>query len=244
MLVDSWYDPYLGVVILVRVIDGIDEEGPADQVHAGGDDASGRPRGVLPPQDRAARRAGAGRDRLHHRADQGRGAGARRRYADRCQAPDRTGAGGVQGSPAGGVLRVVSGRCQRLREASRVDLEASAQRCQLQLRDGDERRAGVRLPLRIPGAAPPRDHPGAADARIRPRPDHHRAVGGVRDRADASRAGGRGASGAAQSRRHARSQQDRLDRRTVDRGDDLRPRRISRQHPEAVPGPARASRRT
>ena len=28
MLVDSWYDPYLGVVVLVRVIDGAFEKGP------------------------------------------------------------------------------------------------------------------------------------------------------------------------------------------------------------------------
>jgi GTP-binding protein LepA len=27
LLVDSWYDPYLGVVILVRVIDGVDRKG-------------------------------------------------------------------------------------------------------------------------------------------------------------------------------------------------------------------------
>ncbi|MCE3544115.1 elongation factor 4, partial [Escherichia coli] len=27
MLVDSWYDPYLGVVILVRVIDGVLKKG-------------------------------------------------------------------------------------------------------------------------------------------------------------------------------------------------------------------------
>ena len=33
MLVDSWYDPYLGVVILVRVIDGVLKKGLQDQVH-------------------------------------------------------------------------------------------------------------------------------------------------------------------------------------------------------------------
>jgi GTP-binding protein LepA len=27
MLVDSWYDAYLGVIVLVRVIDGVAEEG-------------------------------------------------------------------------------------------------------------------------------------------------------------------------------------------------------------------------
>ena len=36
----------------------------------------------------------------------------------------------------------------------------------LQLRDGDQRGIGLRLPLRLPRPAPPRDHPGAADPRI------------------------------------------------------------------------------
>ena len=27
MLVDSWYDPYLGVIVLVRVIDGVMKKG-------------------------------------------------------------------------------------------------------------------------------------------------------------------------------------------------------------------------
>ena len=31
LLVDSWYDAYLGVVVLVRVIDGVAEEGPDHQ---------------------------------------------------------------------------------------------------------------------------------------------------------------------------------------------------------------------
>jgi GTP-binding protein LepA len=36
MLVDSWYDPYLGVVILVRVIDGVIKRGLSVKVMAGG----------------------------------------------------------------------------------------------------------------------------------------------------------------------------------------------------------------
>ncbi len=36
MLVDSWYDPYLGVVILVRVIDGVIKKGAAIKFMAGG----------------------------------------------------------------------------------------------------------------------------------------------------------------------------------------------------------------
>jgi GTP-binding protein LepA len=36
MLVDSWYDPYLGVVILVRVIDGVIKKGLQVKFMAGG----------------------------------------------------------------------------------------------------------------------------------------------------------------------------------------------------------------
>ena len=38
MLVDSWYDPYLGVVILVRVLDGVINKGLAIKFMAGGTD--------------------------------------------------------------------------------------------------------------------------------------------------------------------------------------------------------------
>ena len=37
------------------------------------------------------------------------------------------------------------------------------------LGEGDQRRAGLRLPLRVPGAAAHGDHPGAAGARVRAR---------------------------------------------------------------------------
>src|SRR3546814_1430066 len=36
MLVDSWYDPYLGVVILVRVMDGVLKKGLQVKFMAGG----------------------------------------------------------------------------------------------------------------------------------------------------------------------------------------------------------------
>ena len=112
MLVDSWYDPYLGVVILVRVIDGVMKKGQQIKFMNAGTTHLVDRVGCFPPEDRAADRPRAGRDRLHHRTDQGRRAGPRRRHADRRQAPRDPGAGGVQGSPAGGVLRAVPGRRQ------------------------------------------------------------------------------------------------------------------------------------
>ena len=41
------------------------------------------------------------------------------------------------------------------------------------------RSARLRLPLRLPRAAPHGDHPGAAGARVRPRADHHRPGGAL-----------------------------------------------------------------
>ncbi len=127
MLVDSWYDPYLGVVILVRVIDGVDQQGPQRQVHARRHRAPDRPRRLLHPQaHRAARRARPGRDRLHHRADQGSRAGPRRRHHHHGEERRHRGAARLQGSPAGGVLRPVPGRRRRFREAARKHLPACA----------------------------------------------------------------------------------------------------------------------
>jgi hypothetical protein len=145
---------------------GHPEEGPADQVHAARHAALGRPRRLHAAQDRTADRARRRRDRLHHRADQGSLADRGRRHDHRCEEADRRAAAGLQGSPAGGVLRAVPGRCRRFREAARQPLQAASQRCLVQLRDGIERGAGLRLPLRVPRPAPSRDHPGAADPRI------------------------------------------------------------------------------
>ena len=52
---------------------------------------------------------------------------------------------------------------------------------QLHLPAGGERRAGVRLPLRLPRDAPPRDHPAAAGARLRTGPGADRPERHLRD---------------------------------------------------------------
>ena len=70
--------------------------------------------------------------------------------------------------------------------------------------------------------------------RIRSQPDRDRAVGDLQDASD-RRAGDRDP----QPDRHARRGEDRRDRGALDRGHDPHPRRISRQRAEALPGPAR-----
>ena len=98
-----------------------------------------------------------------------------------------------------------------------------------------ERRARLRLPLRLPRAPASRDHPGAAGARVQPRPDRDRAVGDLQDQAE-------------QRERRSRSTirstcrtrcYDQGDRGAVDRGHHPDAGRISRHGAEALPGPPR-----
>ncbi len=71
MLVDSWYDPYLGVVILVRIIDGTLRKGAQVKFMAAGTTHLVDRVRLLPAQDRAVAGARPRRDRVHHRTDQG-----------------------------------------------------------------------------------------------------------------------------------------------------------------------------
>ena len=90
--------------------------------------------------------------------------------------PTAAGAARLQARAAGGVLRPLPGRRRRVREPARRHGQAAPQRRQLLLRDGDLRRARLRLPLRLPRPAAPRDHPGAPGARVQSRPHLDRAV--------------------------------------------------------------------
>ena len=183
LLVDSWYDAYLGVVVLVRVIDGVDQEGHAHPHDGHGRRLRGRPHRRLPPEDDRDRRARPGRGRLHHRPDQAGRRHPRRRHHHRRPQPDGRGAAGLQAGAAGRVLRPLPGRRGGFRGPARGDGQAAPQRRELLLRDGDLGRARLRLPLRLSRAAASRDHPGAARARVQPRPHRDRAVGHLPDRA-------------------------------------------------------------
>lgn len=87
LLVDSWYDAYLGVMVLVRVIDGVLTKGQT--VRMMGTDAKYRgARRRADAEDGQHRPPRPRRDRLHHRLDQGSGRYPRRRYDHRRQAAD------------------------------------------------------------------------------------------------------------------------------------------------------------
>ena len=151
MLIDSWYDPYLGVVVLVRVVDGESEEGQRDQA----DVDRRRPTrvervGIFRPKQEMLDEAWARRGRLLHRRHQGSRRYARRRYRHRREAPGRASPAGLQAGAAGGVLPDFSPSTRRTSKTLR---EAMAK---LRLNDASFSyemetigRAGLRLPLRF-----------------------------------------------------------------------------------------------
>jgi len=79
LLVDSWYDVYLGVVVLIRSR-RCDAEGPAHPHDGHQCGLRRRARRRVHAEDAAGRGARPRRDRLHHRRDQGGGRYPRRRH--------------------------------------------------------------------------------------------------------------------------------------------------------------------
>jgi hypothetical protein len=157
--------PYLGVVVLVRVIDGVLKKGQKHPHDGTGAEHlidrvgvftpkmvdiaenSAPARSASSPPDQGSRRHP--RRRHHHRRTQA----ARR---SRCPASSRS-------------SRWCSAACSRStprlsRTCAKAIGQAAPQRRQLQLRDGNQRRARLRLPLRLPRPAAPGNHPGALSA--------------------------------------------------------------------------------
>ena len=184
LLVDSWYDAYLGVVVLVRVIDGVLKKGMRIRMMGAGAAYEIDRIGVFRPKMTEAAELGPGEigfitAQIKQVADT--------RVGDTITDDRRPTAEALPGfKPAQPVVfcGLFPGRRRRLRGPARRDGQAAAQRRELLLRDGDLGRARLRLPLRLPRPAASRDHPGAARARVQPRPHRHRALGHLPDRAD------------------------------------------------------------
>ncbi len=135
---------------------------------------------LLRPGDDGDRVDGSGRGRLPHHGDQGRDAAARRRHADDAPRWRHARAARLPRRQADGLLRPVPDRRRGLPGLPRRAGEADAQRRGLELGARDERRARVRLPLRLPRAAAHGHRPRAPGARVRPRVDGDGAVGRIR----------------------------------------------------------------
>ena len=175
LLIDSWYDAYLGVVVLVRVIDGALKKGQKIELMASGGSYQVERVGIFRPKQEMLDELGPGEVGFFTAAIK---QVADTRVGDTVtdeKNPTADAAAGLQAGAAGGVLRPVPGRRGAVRGPARGDVAAAPQRCELHLRDGDLGRARLRLPLRLPRPAASRDHHRAARARVQPRAHHHRA---------------------------------------------------------------------
>ena len=185
LLVDSWYDAYLGVVVLVRIVDGRMKKGDRIRMMGTGAAYDVDRVGVFTPKLTPADSARTRRDRLPHRLDQGSRRHPRRRHDHRRPEAGGDDAARLPSGAAGGLLRASfrsmrrsSRTCAPRWASSASTTRASPSRWRRQ------RRAGLRLPLRLPRPLASGDHPGAAGARVQPQPDRDRAVRHLPDEAD------------------------------------------------------------
>ena len=129
------------------------------------------------PVPDAGRRARPGRGRLPHRRHQGRRRGPlAARRSPRPPRPADRGAARLPATPSRwcsrGLFPIDGDDFEDLRESlEKLKLNDAS----ITLHAGDLGRARLRVPLRLPRPAAHGDRQGAARARVRPRPDRHRA---------------------------------------------------------------------
>ena len=112
MLVDSWYDSYLGVIVLVRIMDGQLRKNDRIRFMQNGTVHHVDKIGVFRPKMTDIDVLGPGRDRLSDRLHQAGPRHPRRRHHHPRKTRLRQGAAGLQTGATGGLLRPLPGRCQ------------------------------------------------------------------------------------------------------------------------------------
>ncbi len=153
LLVDSWYDAYLGVVVLVRILDGTLKRGQKVRMMAADAVYQVEQVGVFRPKKTPVDELGPG--------EVGFITAAIKQVADTQVGDTITdekkgvadAAAGLQAGAAGRVLRPLPRRCRPVRGSARRARQAASERCQLHLRNRKFGRARLRLPLRLPGPA-------------------------------------------------------------------------------------------
>ena len=236
LLVDSWYDAYLGVVVLVRVRDGHLRKGQRIRMMSNGAVHTVEQVGVFTPKMIAADSLGPG--------EMGFVTAAIKTVADTnvgdTITDDRNPAtealpGFKPSIPVVwcGLYPVDADDFEKLRESvGKLRLNDSSFHYEMET----SRRARPRLSLRLPRPAAPGDRAGTPVARIRPRPDRDRAFRRLQAEADEWR-GVR----PAQPGRHAGPQRHRRDPGALDQGDHHGAGRISRPGADAVQRTPRAA---
>ena len=137
MLVDCWYDAYLGVIVLVRIIDGVLKKGQTIRMMGTGAKHLVERTGVFTPNKLAVDELGPG--------EFGFFTGSIKEVADtrvgdtitEDKRPTDTSPPRLQAGAAGRLLRPLPCRRGRVRGAARRHGQAAPQRRQLLLRDGD-----------------------------------------------------------------------------------------------------------
>jgi small GTP-binding protein len=175
LIFDSWFDPYRGVIILARVMDGKMRMGQKIKLWSNGEQFSmwrgwaiSRPKPF--PASELSRAKSATSTPTSRTSPTPRSA---------TPSPTRESGGRaaarLRRDQADGVRGPVSGGIARARPAARCARKAAAERQRHEFRAGEFGGAGLRIPLRIPRPAASGDRAGAAGARVQYRPDHHRA---------------------------------------------------------------------
>jgi hypothetical protein len=237
MLVDSWYDAYLGVIVLVRVIDGVLKKGQTIRMMGTGAKYPVERTGYFTPKMVQADELGPGEfgfitASIKEVADTRVGdtiTEDKRPTPRLCPASSRrslsSSAACSRSTPP------ISRTCAQRWANCASTTPRSPMKWKRRPRSASASAAAS-------SAFASGNHPGAAGARVRPRPDRHRAERRLPHRHDR-----RLGEGAAQPGRHARRGQDRIDRGAVDPRHHPDARRLSRRDPEALPGPPRHSGR-
>ena len=175
LIFDSWYDPYRGVVIVIRVIDGVMRKGMKITFMAEGQDYEAEQLGIFTPKAVPVEELGVGEvgflvANVKKISDA--------KIGDTITETNRR---TVEPFPGFKELKpmVFAGfypvEGKRVSAAARRAREAAAERRVVLLRAGDLARARLRLPLRLSRPAAHGDRPGAAGARVRHRSHHDRA---------------------------------------------------------------------
>ncbi len=183
LLFDAQYDAYRGAVLQVRLFDGTLRAGTRVRFMHSGQEHKVEEVGYQRLKHVPAPELSRGRGGLRARRGQGPLGPRHRGHADGGRAPRRGAGARLPRGEAGGLLLDLPDGHGRLRGPDEGAREAEAQRRVPHLREGQLGRPRLRLPLRVPGAPPPRRGPGAARARVRPVADPLRALGPLPDRA-------------------------------------------------------------
>ena len=180
MIFDSWFDSYRGVIILVKIIDGVMKKGDKIKFLSNNAEYEINEVGVNTPKPTPLESAGGRGSRLHHRQHQEDLRGQDRRH--RHPAPAETGVPPLPGFKEplpmvfAGFYPAEGTSHEELREAiEKLTLNDSSLTYRARVLAGP----GHRLPLRFPGPAAQGDHPGAPGAGILPLHRHHRPLGAL-----------------------------------------------------------------